>query len=77
MSVSFNKTGVITVNAVSNTILTQLVNEDNNSLIDELGNYLVSDISWDEHGYAHGFIEGTDIMSVYENTVTTNEFIEY
>lgn len=77
MSVSFNKTGVITVSGASSSILTGLVDESGNNLVDQSGNYLVSDSSWDEWGYSHGFIEGAEIMSIYENAVTTREFIEW
>mgnify|MGYP007056266645 FL=1 len=77
MSVSFNKTGVITVSGSSSGVLTSLIEESGNYLVDQSGNYLVSDASWDEWGYAHGFVEGEELMSIYESTVTTREFIEW
>lgn len=77
MSVSFNKTGVIAVSGASTGILTKFVDESGNDLVDQSGNYLVSDASIDDYGYSHGFIEGMEIMSIYENVITTREFIEY
>lgn len=77
MSVSFNKTGVITVSGASTGILTKFVDESGNDLVDQSGNYLVSGASIDDYGYSHGFIEGMKIMSIYENVITTREFIEY
>lgn len=77
MSVSFNKSGIVEVSGTSSSVLVRLIDESGNDLTDQFGNYLVSNASWDEWGYMHGFIEGTEIMSVYENVITTREFIEW
>lgn len=77
MSVSFTKSGIVEVSGTSSSILVRLVDESGNDLTDQFGNYLVSNASQDKWGYMHGFIEGTEIMSVYENVITTREFIEW
>lgn len=77
MSVSFNKSGIVEVSGTNSSILVKLVDESGNDLTDQFGNYLVSNASYDKLGYSHGFIEGVGIMSVYENVITTREFIEW
>ena len=73
MSVSFNKSGIVEVSGTSSSLLVRFVDESGNDLTDQFGNYLVSNASQ----YSHGFIEGMEIMSVYENVITTREFIEW
>lgn len=73
MSVGFCKTGIVSASGMtSDDIFVILTDEFNNYLVDESGNYLVS-IIWNEQG----FVEGTEIMSIYEGVISAREFIEY
>lgn len=77
MGVSFTKSGIVEVSGSGSSVLVRLIDESGNDLTDQFGNYLVSNASYDKWGYMHGFIEGMGIMSVYENAITTREFIEW
>lgn len=73
MSVQFYKTGIVSASGTLVEVSQILTDEFNNYLVDESGNYLVSDIIWNEYG----FVEGTEIMSIYDGAISAREFIEY
>jgi len=55
----------------------EFIDESNNILTDESGNVLMSGDAAFSFDYSHGFIEGVNLMSVFPDMITANEFIEW
>ena len=77
-SVKFSKTGIISAQGSTDSVSLIFINEKGDELTDERGNTFISgNMIEDQWGNVHGFIEGSNIMSVFSSTIVANEFIEW
>ena len=75
--VEFKKTGIISTPGSIPSLSLVFINEKGDELTDERGNTFVSGSIADQWGYTHGFVEGSNMMSIFPNLILANEFIEW